>query len=405
MLNCDVIIVGGGPGGASAAWRLKELGFDCLLLERQLHPRLKLCAGWITTDVVKDLNFDIASYPYNFVTFERINATFYFKRSVRERALQTRQHSIRRYQFDHWLLERSGVEVRQHVVKDIRREGGRYILDGSYSCRYLIGAGGTFCPVFRTIFEGLNPRSKEYQIGALEEEFSYNYSDPNCRLWFGENGLVGYSWYVPKGSGNHGLHDPTANSAGNSVANSTGSSVGDKVGNGVKNGDGGQKWINVGIGGWSDYMGNSSISLRQHWDYFTKKLERLGLVQGYSYKPKGHTYYLRQPLKVVEHQNAFLVGDAAGLATQDLAEGIGPAIESGLRAANAIANSQPYSIASINRYSLFQPGLVNKLLNGLLNRRGNFFANRFYARNWQAKERITKERIAKEEAALQKAAS
>ena len=46
--------------------------------------------------------------------------------------------------------------------------------------------------------------------------------------------------------------------------------------------------------------------------------------------------------------NAFLVGDAAGLATRDLCEGIGPAVRSGLLAADAIALGRPYSLESYN---------------------------------------------------------
>jgi len=51
-----------------------------------------------------------------------------------------------------------------------------------------------------------------------------------------------------------------------------------------------------------------------------------------------------------------VVGDAAGLATKDMGEGIGPAIESGIRAARSIAQGRPYSIRGIGKYSL--PGIL-----------------------------------------------
>ena len=65
----------------------------------------------------------------------------------------------------------------------------------------------------------------------------------------------------------------------------------------------------------------------------------------------GYTYYLRGR-DVVRHGNASLAGDAAGLATTDLAEGIGPAVQSGLAVADAIAGGREPSFAHIGRKSL-----------------------------------------------------
>ena len=45
--------------------------------------------------------------------------------------------------------------------------------------------------------------------------------------------------------------------------------------------------------------------------------------------------------------NAFLSGDSAGLATRDLCEGIGPAIRSGQRAAEAIVSGTAYTLDGI----------------------------------------------------------
>ena len=49
----------------------------------------------------------------------------------------------------------------------------------------------------------------------------------------------------------------------------------------------------------------------------------------------------------VSDGNAYLVGDAVGLATRDMCEGIGPAVESGLRAARAIGEGMDYALADI----------------------------------------------------------
>jgi hypothetical protein len=63
----------------------------------------------------------------------------------------------------------------------------------------------------------------------------------------------------------------------------------------------------------------------------------------------------------VQVGNAFLTGDAAGLATRDMCEGIGPAVRSGLRAADSILTGAPYRLEDIDTSSL-GGGLISRLL-------------------------------------------
>ncbi len=355
MENYDVIIIGGGPGGSTVAWKLARYGLRPLVLDKDAFPRLKLCAGWITPEVVRDLEIDPATYPHRFVTFNGIKAQYFSSFGTHSLTFSDTQHSISRTEFDAWLLERSGAEVRKHTVRSIQKDGDEFVIDNAYRAKYLVGAGGTHCPVFRTLFADLNPRTKEYQIGALEQEFEYNYEDDTCRLWFGENGIVGYSWYVPKG----------------------------------------KNLINVGIGGFSEYIGNGQITLREHWDLFTRRLADEGLVTGHTYKPKGHTYFVREPVKVGQFGNAFIVGDSAGLATRDLAEGIGPAVESALRCAESIAEKKPYSLEGLTEYSAFlKDSFGNSFMDRFLDRRGTFFRDWIYGTGWKRKEARGKKKLA-----------
>ena len=64
-----------------------------------------------------------------------------------------------------------------------------------------MGAGGTHCPVYQTFFSQSSPRAPGALIVAQEEEFQYDYKDDRCKLWFFENKLPGYAWYVPKKDG------------------------------------------------------------------------------------------------------------------------------------------------------------------------------------------------------------
>lgn len=316
MQSCEILIVGGGPAGSSAAWRLTRAGRDVLVLDREAFPRLKICAGWITPEVVRDLEIDIARYPHRFLTFQRLH--FHF------RGLGLRvpcvQHSIRRCEFDAWLLERSGARVVRHNVRHVVREGDGYVVDDAFRCRYLIGAGGTSCPVYRNFFREVNPRVRELQTVTFEHELPYEWHDPNCHLWFFEGGLPGYAWYVPKAQG----------------------------------------WLNVGVGGMATRLKTQGEDIKVHWARFAARLER-HLAPGADYEPAGYSYYLRGPLQVVQLDGVFLAGDAAGLATRDLCEGIGPAVRSGLRAADAILEGRPYRLEDVTGASL-GGGLVSRLL-------------------------------------------
>lgn len=308
MDTCEVLIVGGGPAGASCAWRLAQRGVDTRLLDAQAFPRLKLCAGWITPEVVADIQLDQDTYPHRFNSFDRFQVHIFGLNYK----LASVQHSIRRYEFDDWLLKRAGVPVSTHNVREIRREGEYYVVDDQYRARYLVGAGGTKCPVYRTLFRESNARARELQTVTLEQEFAYSYEDPDCHLWFFSKKLPGYAWYVPKADG----------------------------------------YLNVGIGGMAQTLKQRGDDIWRHWENFVQQLARAGLVRDVQLEPKGYSYYLRKDVNSVRIDNAFIVGDSIGLATRDMCEGIGPAIRSGLMAADAITRGTPYSIDSIGRYSV-----------------------------------------------------
>lgn len=316
MRGADAIIVGGGPAGSTCARKLRQAGLNVLVLDRAAFPRSKLCAGWVTPEALQDLELDPSDYPHSFMTFDHL-ALHWKWVSVRP---GTRQHSIRRYEFDDFLLRRSEATIVQHKVSRIREHGGEYVIDDEFRCKYLIGAGGTACPVYRNLFHDLSPRNSSLQTATLEQEFAYDWRDPTCHLWFFGDGLPGYAWYVPKAGG----------------------------------------YINVGLGGMADQLKRQGGHLRDYWAMFTRRLRKLGLVDCDEYRPSGYSYYLRGNVGSVAKGTAYLVGDAAGLATVDMCEGIGPAIRSGLLAAAAIISGANYSLDGISRYS--GSGLASKML-------------------------------------------
>jgi menaquinone-9 beta-reductase len=303
----QVLIVGGGPAGAACAWQLRRHEVPCLVLDRAIFPRVKPCAGWITPEVFQYLELTPNAYPHSLTTFTSFEISL---RGVRFR-LPTRQYAIRRVEFDAWLLKRSGVEVIQHQVQQVRQIAGSYLVDERFSARFIIGAGGTHCPVRRALFVQDTQEQGGRLIVTKEEEFPYPYKDNRCRLWFFEDGLPGYAWYVPKADG----------------------------------------YLNVGLGANAARLRSTGQTLNAHWSRLVEKLDRERLISGYPFQPLGYSYRLRSRSPQPRLGNAFLVGDGLGLATKDMGEGIGPAIHSGLLAADAIIHNQPYQVRAIPQYS------------------------------------------------------
>ena len=317
METVDVIVVGGGPAGSACASRLVRAGASVLVLDRAEFPRTKLCAGWITPEVVADLDLDVEAYPHRFNTFNGIVVHLKWLKFT----LPSVQHSIRRFEFDDYLLRSSGAPVRTHNVRSIESGPDGYVVDGRFRSKYLVGAGGTRCPVYRTFFREANPRARELQAATYEHEFAHQWRDERCHLWFFEKGLPGYAWYVPKADG----------------------------------------YLNCGIGAMAEKLKARGEDIKRHWNHFMGVLARRGLVRDAELAPKGYSYYLRGGVEVVRVDNAFIAGDSAGLATRDLCEGIGPAISSGHRAADSIVDGTEYRLDDLVAYSS-DIGFVQRLL-------------------------------------------
>ncbi len=61
--RADVIVVGGGPAGASTAWHLATAGLDVLVLDRAAFPRDKACAEYLSPEATRILTTMAAVEP------------------------------------------------------------------------------------------------------------------------------------------------------------------------------------------------------------------------------------------------------------------------------------------------------------------------------------------------------
>src|SRR5438132_6011732 len=143
----DVIVVGGGPGGSTAAWRLAVAGARPLVLDAAVFPRVKICAGWVTPAALADLEIDPEKYPLTIQPFTTCTLTFEGTRHE-TRWRRPASYGILRREFDHYLLERaaaSGADVRGGLrVTDVcvRRDAVRVLTaQGEFEAPVVIGAG------------------------------------------------------------------------------------------------------------------------------------------------------------------------------------------------------------------------------------------------------------------------
>lgn len=294
-MTCDVLVVGGGPAGSTCASQLVRHGLDVVVLDRATFPRDKVCAGWITPAVVSLLRLDVAEYARSGRTFQAFTGFRTARFDTRPRLTRYERpisFGIRRCEFDAYLLDRSGARVMSgQPLRTLAREAGEWIANGTIRARFVVGAGGHFCPVARALNPDLRHETvvvaQEIECRAPASSAAVAGEWPELYFW---PDLLGYGWCVRKGD-----------------------------------------FLNVGAGRLG--AGNFPAAV----DAFKSMLRARGLGGGLPATWKGHAYLLnRTAQRRVAGDGAVLVGDAAGLALAPSGEGILAAVESGVLAAETI---------------------------------------------------------------------
>ncbi len=302
MDSCDVLIVGGGPAGSSLARKLGRSGLDVLILDKNHFPRDKVCAGWITPAVLDLLEIDTEEYSRDKVLqeFSGFRTSMIGGTDILTRYNSTVSYGIRRREFDHYLLMRSGARLRLgESLRSMEREGGSWIVNGNLKAPLVIGAGGHFCPVSR--FMGAGRERSGLTVVAQEVEFEMDQgqqedcpvSGDTPELYFCED-LKGYGWCLRKGN-----------------------------------------FLNIGLGREDNDKVAGHVKM-----FFGYLKERKKVPADVPSDFRGHAYMLYKgaPQDVVD-DGVMLIGDAAGLACPKSGEGIRPAVESALIAADVVLSA------------------------------------------------------------------
>jgi flavin-dependent dehydrogenase len=141
----DVIIVGAGPAGGTAAYFLGKAGKRVLLLEKEYLPSYKTCGSGLCVNLLQ------RQFPFSFEPTVQGNVRAisyaYDGRIVTIPINRGQVGMVMRDQFDKLLVEQAQVELRQEVAvrKVVENSAGASveIQNGEhFECRYLIGAAG-----------------------------------------------------------------------------------------------------------------------------------------------------------------------------------------------------------------------------------------------------------------------
>jgi len=304
MERCDVLIVGGGPAGATCAGRLRAGGLEVLVVDKAQFPRPKLCAGWVTPGIFRQLGVTPDEYRQGrtLQPMTGFRVGWIGGPSLVVSSPQPVSYGIRRTEFDDYLLRRSGARLcLGEPVRAIHPAEDGWIVNDRLAARMLVAAGGHFCPVARLVH---GPQERGGPL-VLSQEVEFEL-DParqaDCpvlpevpEIYFCAD-LLGYGWCIRKGN-----------------------------------------YLNVGLGR-ATFKRVPGPGLPEHLARFLDALRRQGRLRwALPERFAGHAYLLyEQSSRPLVADRLVWIGDAAGLAYAESGEGIRPAIESGLLAAEAI---------------------------------------------------------------------
>jgi len=305
----DVVVIGAGPAGSTAAKYLAENKINILLLDKSEFPRDKPCGGGLPTRVLKRFPYIeplIDSISFGSITYS--SSRRYQFDLIREKPLL---FNVIRKDFDYGLvnlaLEAGATFLGGKTVVDvlIKQNNACIILDDGQSIetQMVIGCDGTHSIVaektnFSKKMQTLCIALVQEQPMTPEQLDTYYTKKRLVHLFIKVQGIAGYAWIFPK-----------------------------------------KHCVNIGIGEFQSALSKSkpNISLKDTYETFIAVLKEKKLLpeKFIIENLKGATLPIF-PLKNTYRDRLVLCGDAAGFINPITGEGIYYAMVSGQIAAKVI---------------------------------------------------------------------
>jgi len=311
-MKYEVVAVGAGPAGSTAAKFLAENGIKVLLVDKSKFPRDKACGGGLTPRVldrfryVKDKNL-IESYSFGGIAHSpSLKYESKFERP------ESSGSTVLRKKFDFGLLNLAidaGCNfIDENPVKDLKISKNKVEIDlksgDTIKSQIVIGADGTWSKIGRSIRLNRRPDQiltcivQEFKIGEeiineffTEKKFSH--------IYFGRGGLSGYGWIFPK-----------------------------------------REHLNIGLGG---EIFRDNLKLRDLADIFKQYIKLLKddkkIPSNLKIEKCKASFLPTSPLKKTYDNRVILCGDAGGFVNPFTGEGIYFAMSSGQIAARVITEA------------------------------------------------------------------
>lgn len=310
-MNYDVVVVGAGPAGSTAAKYLAEAGAKVLLLDKSGFPREKPCGGGLPTRVQKRFPYIeplIDSVSYGSITYS--SSLRYKLDLIREKPLLD---TVLRNEFDDGLVKlavKSGATfLGEKTVVDvsIQPDKARVMLnDGlAIETQVVIGCDGTRSIVAEKT--GLGKKLETFCVCLVQEQpmtpkqlDAYFSKKRLVHLFIKAQGIAGYGWVFPKS--NH---------------------------------------VNIGIGEFQSAISQSKpkAPLKETYESFVALLKQQKIIpNNFQIENVKGAILPIFPLETTYDDRVLLCGDAAGFINPITGEGIYYAMASGQIAAAVIAD-------------------------------------------------------------------
>ena len=216
--KADVLIVGAGPAGASAAYYIATSGRKAIILDKQNFPRTKVCGDFVSPGSLRELQKMGITDPPTVIDGNVLNEASVFLNgqemisgkfptvsdmprygqviprakldsAILQSAVSKGAIFLEGFRVSNFTIENDGVKVAATDEKGISRE---------FHVRLLIGADGNNSTVARILRGAGWPRTERAIV--VRGYFENVAGAPNrADIYYADDSFPGYSWIFPFG--------------------------------------------------------------------------------------------------------------------------------------------------------------------------------------------------------------